>query len=208
MKIAIMGTGNVGSVLGKRWAQAGHSIVFGSRAPGRDDVQALVADAGANAAAAHPADAVAGAELVVLAVPWRAAEAAVTSIADWQGKILVDATNPIAPGFKLAVGHTTSGAEEVAGWAPGARVVKAFNTTGDNNMADPVYDGQATTMFICGDDADAKEAVAGLAQTLGFDVTDVGDLTAARWLEPLAMVWISLARRGGNRNIALKLVRR
>ena len=124
-------------------------------------------------------------------------------------KIRLDATNPIAPGFQLAVGHTTSGAEQVAGWARGARLVKAFNTTGWNNMVDPDYNGEAATMFICGNDVAAKTAVAQLARDLGFAVADVGDLAAARWLEPMAMVWISLAARQGlGRDIAFKLMRR
>jgi len=87
--------------------------------------------------------------------------------------------------------------------------VKAFNTTGANNMADPIYHGEATTMFICGDDVAAKTAVTQLAQELGFDVADVGNLSKARLLEPLALVWISLAMQQGlGRNIAFKLVRR
>ena len=209
MNIAIIGTGSVGSTLGKRWAAAGHTVTYGSREPEREDVQALVHESGANASAALPGEAVAGAEAIVFAVPWGAAETAATIVPGWDGKIIVDATNPIAPGFKLAVGHTTSGAEQIAGWAPGARVVKAFNTTGWENMADPGYEGAAATMFICGDDPAAKSTVSQLAQDLGFDVVDAGTLAAARWLEPMAMVWINLAARQGlGRNIAFKLLRR
>ncbi|MDX1664178.1 MAG: NADPH-dependent F420 reductase [Candidatus Promineifilaceae bacterium] len=209
MKIAIIGTGNVGGTLGARWGKAGHTVVYGSRQPEREDVQALVANSGDSAAAAPPVEAVAGAEVVLLAVPWRAAEDAATTVANWQNKILIDATNPIAPGFQLAVGGESSGAEQIAARAHGARVVKAFNTTGWDNMADPDYDGEAATMFICGDDEAAKETVADLAETLGFDVADVGGLAAARWLEPMAMAWISLAMRQGlGRNIAFRLMRR
>ena len=209
MQIAIIGTGNVGSALGKRWAATGHQIVFGSREPNSPKIQALLAVTGPTARAASVSEAVAGAEVVVLSTPWPATQAIVESIGDWAGKILVDCTNPIGPGFQLAVGMTTSGGEQVAGWAKGARLVKAFNTTGAENMADPIYDGQPITMFICGDDAEAKVVVTQLAGDLGFEVVDTGALMLARYLEPLAMVWIHLAAvQGLGRNIAFKLVRR
>lgn len=209
MKIAVIGTGSVGRALGSGWARKGHQVLFGTRQPESEKVQALLAAAGGQTRAARPAAAAAGAEVIVLAVPYTAVAETVSSLGDVSGKILVDATNPIAPGLQLAVGATTSGAEEVAALAPGARVVKAFNTTGAENMADPVYHGEATTMFICGDDAGAKTAVARLAQDLGFQVADVGDLSKARLLEPLALVWISLAmQQGWGRNIAFKLVQR
>lgn len=209
MQIAILGTGNVGQALGAGWARAGHQIVFGSREPQSDKVRAVLQAVGAGAQAATPQAAVTTAEVVVLATPWRAAQAVVTGVQGWEGKIVIDATNPIAPGLELAVGYTTSAAELIAGWAAGARVVKAFNTTGANNMANPIYNGASTTMFIAGDDAEAKAVVTSLAQTLGFDVADVGPLSAARYLEPLALVWIRLAiAQGLGREIALKLVRR
>lgn len=208
MKIAILGTGSVGSALGKRWAAAGHEIIYGSRQPDSDKVQALLAAEG-DIAAIDNATAVSQAEVVVLAVPWSAAEAVVTAVADWHNKILIDATNPIAPGLTLDVGHTTSGGEMVAQWAAGARVVKAFNTTGYNNMRNPDYGGRAAAMFIAGDDADAKTVVLNLTGQLGFDAIDAGNLAIARYLEPLAMLWINLAMRQGlGREIAFTLARR
>ncbi len=149
------------------------------------------------------------ADIIVLATPWNAVSDVAHAVNNWQGKIVIDATNPIAPGFQLAVGHTTSAAEQLATFLPGASVVKAFNSTGAENMVDPRYNGEPTTMFICGDDADAKATVTELAESLGFDVADVGNLEAARFIEPLAMVWINLAfKQGLGRNIAFKLVRR
>lgn len=109
----------------------------------------------------------------------------------------------------MAVGTTTSAAEQIAGWARGAYVVKAFNSTGWNNMADPIYHGERITMFICGDNARAKDIVTGLAEDLGFEVVDAGALTVARFLEPLAMLWIHLAVvQNLGRDIAFKLLRR
>jgi NADPH-dependent F420 reductase len=209
MRIAVLGTGDVGSTLGKRWAEEGHQIVFGSRNPGRADVRQLLAAAGPNAKVTGYAQAVATADVSVLATPWEAVRPLLQAISDWTGRILVDCTNPITSDLHLAVGTTTSAAEQIAGWAQGAYVVKAFNTTGWNNMADPIYHGERITMLICGDNAEAKDIVTGLAEDLGFEVVDAGDLTVARYLEPLAMLWVRLAvvQKLG-RDIAFKLVRR
>lgn len=209
MNIAVMGTGNVGGTLGKQWAKKGHQVTFGTRDPNSDKARNLLDTAGPNATAATPSQAAAEAEVVVLALPWSTTQQVVESLGDLAGKVVIDCTNPIAPGLQLAVGMTTSGAEQVAIWAEGAKVVKAFNTTGAENMADPNYGGEAITMFICGDDADARTTVAQLAEDLGFEVADSGPLSMARYLEPLAMVWINLAmRQGWGRDIAFKLVKR
>jgi len=207
MHIAIIGTGTVGSTLGAAWIRCGHTVTFGTRDPQADKVRSLLDSTGAGAAT--PAAAAAAAEVVVLATPWDVTLTVTQTLGDLTGKVLVDATNPIASGLQLAVGTTTSGAEQVAAQAPGARVVKAFNTTGAENMADPIYHGEPISLFICGDEADAKSTVARLAADLGFDVVDVGPLHTARFLEPMALVWIQLALvQGTGRNIAFKLVRR
>lgn len=209
MRIAVLGTGDVGSALGRRWAEKGHQIIFGSRHPGSNDVRELVAETGPNARATGYAQAVAAADVSVLAVPWEAVRPLLESVGDWTGRILIDCTNPITPDMQLAVGTTTSAAEQIAGWAQGASVVKAFNTTGWNNMVDPIYHGERITMFICGDNAEAKDIVTDLAEDLGFEVVDAGDLTAARYLEPMAMLWIDLAvGQNLGRDVAFKLVRR
>lgn len=209
MKIGIIGTGRVGSALGKGWASQGHEVVFGTRQPESEKVQTLLADVGAGGTAVTIPDAIQQANTIVLATPWNVLAQVTQSVTDWQGKIVIDATNPIAPGFQLAVGHTTSAAEQLAAHLPGASVVKAFNTTGSENMLDPLYQGEPITMFICGDDEEAKATVTKLAEALGFEVADVGGLETARLIEPLALVWINLAiKQGLGRNIAFKLVRR
>lgn len=209
MNIAIIGTGNVGQALAYGWARKGHAVTFGSRDPAGEKAQAAVAATDGKAAVKREQEAVQGAEVVVLAVPWEATESVVKGLGDLAGKVLIDATNPIGPGFQLAVGKDSSGAELVQRWAPAARVVKAFNSTGAENMRNPIYDGEPTTMFICGDDAAAKTIVKELAEDLGFAVADTGGLQTARYLEPLAMVWIHLAivQKQG-RDIAFKLVQR
>ena len=99
--------------------------------------------------------------------------------------------------------------ELVAQGAAGARVVKAFNSTGAGNMADPAYGDMAATMFICGDNSQARATVSGLAAELGFDVVDAGPLMAARYLEPLAMLWVHLAySQAMGPDIAFKLLKR
>lgn len=210
MKIAIIGTGNVGRTLGGRWAKSGHEIIFGARDPRGTKVQQVLASAGANAHAATVREAAAAAPVVVLATPWAATQDVVKSAGNLQGKILVDCTNPIKEGLAgLSVGLTTSAAEQIASWVPGAQVVKAFSTTGTKNMANPLYGSEKITMFICGDDADAKKTVAGLASELGFDVVDTGALLTARYLEPLAMLWVHMAYAAGfGPDIAFKVLKR
>jgi len=210
VKIGTIGAGSLGGTLGRAWAAKGHQVVFGVRDPRGPKVQALVTATGGKARAASPAEAAAHGEVVLLATPWAAARAALRGAGDLTGKILVDATNPLEPDLSgLALGHTTSAGEEVARWAPGAKVVKAFNTIGAQHMANPRFGTQSASMLICGDDLAAKKTVLALAESLGFDPVDAGPLTQARLLEPLAMLWISLAyAHGHGPDIAFKLLRR
>jgi 8-hydroxy-5-deazaflavin:NADPH oxidoreductase len=210
VKIAIIGAGNVGSTLGRAWAKNGHDIFFGVRHPNDDKTRQLVQSLGNKAQAGTVAEAAAFCEVVVLATPWPATEAAIRAAGDLRGKTVIDCTNPLKPDVSgLEVGFTTSGAEQVAQWAKGAKVFKAFNTTGSNNMADPVINGIRTVMFLCGDDEAAKPVVMRLAADIGFDAVDAGKLEQARLLEPWAMLWISLAFRGTvGREFGFALLRR
>jgi 8-hydroxy-5-deazaflavin:NADPH oxidoreductase len=210
MKIAIIGAGNVGSALGHGWASAGHEIVFGVRDPNDTKVQEVVRSAGGRVRVATVRDAVAPTEVVVLATPWPAARDALTAAGSLRGKVLVDATNPLQPDLSgLVIGHTTSAGEQVAAWVPGAKVVKAFNTIGAQHMTNPRFGEQRASMFLCGDDAAAKQVVAGLATALGFEPVDAGPLKQARLLEPLALLWISMALAyGQGPDIAFRLLRK
>src|ERR1700719_580929 len=121
MNIAVIGAGNVGGTLGTRWAKLGHQVAFGVRNPADPKIQKLLSAAGAKVHAASPAEAVATATVVALTVPWDAVQSAVQSAGDLSGKVLIDATNPVLLGAEglsmgLAVGHTTSGAEQIASW--------------------------------------------------------------------------------------------
>jgi hypothetical protein len=209
MKIAVIGAGNVGGTLGKRWAALGHEVVFGVRDPTREKYQSLVTQTGGRARLDANAGACEGADAILLATPWTTTEAALRECGSLAGKLLIDATNPLGADLRLTLGHTDSGGEQVARWAPGARVVKAFNTTGFNIMEDPIVAGRHAAMFIAGDDPAAKSVVADLATAIGFEAIDTGPLVSSRMLEPLAQLWIHCAyRQGLTRDYAFGLIRR
>jgi NADPH-dependent F420 reductase len=210
MNIAIIGTGGVGSALGDRWAKAGHTVTFGSRFPETEKVQELLSRCGSGAKACPPAKAIAAAEVILLAVPWPTARATLAALGDLGGRVLIDCSNPLTPDFSgIELGHTTSAAEQVAAWAPTARVVKAFNSASTKVMRDPQFGDHKAAMFYCGDDAAAKSVVQQLIADLGFDPVDAGPLTSARYLEPLAMLYIHLAfKQGWGSNCAFKILKR
>jgi predicted dinucleotide-binding enzyme len=206
MHIVIVGAGNVGSALGKGWRKAGHVVSYAPRdATGKNaerarrdgfDVVAMGEAAGR-------------AEVIALAVPWPSIADAVKALGDLAGKTVIDAVNPVTPALELALGFTDSAAETVARLAPGAHVVKAFNTTGAENMAAAYSFKVKPMMPVASDDAGAKATVIRLAQDLGFEAVDAGPLRAARLMEPMAMFWIKQAyaqKRG--RDFAFALTRR
>ena len=209
MNVGVIGSGNVGGTLGTRWAGLGHKVTFSSRNPESQEMKSLVAKAGATARSTTVAEA-AQCEVILLATPWPATRAALESAGSMEGKLLIDATNPLKANLAgLEFGNTTSGAEQVASWAPGAKVVKAFNTVGFGIMANPKFGDRSATLFYCGDDASAKQTVHQLATELGFTAHDAGPLSQARVLEPFALLWIKLANvHGYGRDIAFDLMRR
>jgi len=202
MKLAILGAGNVGATLGRRLQQLGHTVRWGVPDPSAPKYAGLDV--------IEVAAAVEGAEVVLLAIPWAAAEQAVKSAGDLSGKILVDITNPVASDFSgLADLKGLSAAEHIARWAPGAAVVKAFNTVGNNIMENPHFGSEAASMLIASDHAEAKQRVMRLAEELGFEPIDAGPLPMARHLESFAWVWITLAlKQGQGREIAFRLLHR
>ncbi|MCC6157627.1 MAG: NADPH-dependent F420 reductase [Deltaproteobacteria bacterium] len=210
MRISIIGSGNVGGTLGRRFTQVGHEVTFAARNPESSRLADLRATMGPDFRVETIARAAADAEIVVLATPWAGTIDAIDATGGLEGKIVIDCTNPIAAGMSgLSVGTHSSGAEQVAEHASRARVVKCFSTTGSMNMAHPDYHGDAITMFVCGDDAEAKAIVASMAAEIGFEPIDAGELRVARYLEPLAMLWVHLAYvQGMGPNIAINLVRR
>ena len=189
--IAIIGTGNVGRTLANGWIDKGRKVLFGSRRPEGSSARAVTEELGASVVESDAA--VAAAEVVVLAVPGTIVEEVVGSLGDLDGKVVVDCTNPVGPDLGHVGDPAVSLSERIAAVAPGARVVKCFNTTGTGNMANPAYPQGALAMPLCGDDADAKSVVAELAELLGFEPFDNGPLSQARYLEAVAFIWIHQA---------------
>jgi 8-hydroxy-5-deazaflavin:NADPH oxidoreductase len=206
MRIAIIGTGNVGGAIAQGLKGKGHAVTLGARDP--DAAATLAGRAGASVA--PPAEAAAAAEIIILALPWGAAEPAIKALGDLSGRIVIDCMNPLGrttAGLALTVGHTNSGGEMVQGWLPRARVVKTLNQVGAEMMADNAALPHRPVMFMAGNDDAAKGAVAQLLADLGFDPLDAGDITKSRLLEPFGMVWINQALvRGKGRNWAFAAV--
>ena len=206
MKIGILGAGRVGGTLGRLWTSQGHQVMFGVRDPQGPKMQALLADTGPAAQVGSPTEAVAFGDVVLLAISWAGARAVIEQAGPWNDKILIDATNRLTP---PSPDDAPSAAEDVARWAKGARVVKAFNATGSVNMTAAPYGAQKVDIFLCGDDAQAKAVVADLIASSGFDPVDCGPLANASLVESLAKLWMQLASTMGNGpNIAFKLVHR
>jgi predicted dinucleotide-binding enzyme len=210
MRIGILGAGRVGGNLGRIWSRSGHEVTFGVPDPTDPKVLDLLASLDGRARAVAVAEAATFGDVIVLATPWLATRQSLESAGDLAGKVLVDCTNPhLADLSGLEIGHTTSAAEEVARWAPGARVVKAFNTVGHAHLGNADFASGPLTGFLCGDDPDAKRLVAVLVEEAGLDPVDAGPLQRARLLEAVAMLGIHLAvHQGLGGDIGIALVRR
>ena len=210
MRVGILGAGNVGGALGRVWTRKGHEVIFGVPDAQSERTRKAIAALGGAGRAGTNAEAGAFGEVLVLSVPWPAARQAIESSGDLAGKVLIDCTNPLAADLKgLVVGLNTSAGEQVAEWARGARVVKAFNTIGAGNFGRTDFSGLIADGFYCGDDKAAKAVAKGLIADAGFNPVDVGPLRNARWLESLAMLWIDLAvNQGWGGDHAFKLLRR
>lgn len=199
MRIAIIGAGNVGSTLGRAWSRVGHGIVFGVQEPLSDKHSAATAAAG-NAEVTTVPLAAKGADVIVLAVPWDAVPAALRACGNLEGRLILDATNPLREGrhgLELAIGFATSGGEEVARLAPGAKVFKTMNQVGFSVMSNTLGYRSPPLMFVAGDDDAGKRLILDLVAAIGFDAIDAGPLRNARLLEPLAMLWIDQAINHG-----------
>ncbi|MEO8608268.1 MAG: NAD(P)-binding domain-containing protein [Chloroflexota bacterium] len=203
MKISVIGAGKVGGNLGAGWVKSGHEVLYGVRDPNSEKTRKTLSTS-SSAKVGTLAEAAAFGDVVVLTVPWVAARETIAALGNLSGKIVIDAMNAFAP---PAVEHGSVG-QDVAAMAAGARVVKAFNTMGEETMANPDFKGQRATAFVCGDDADAKAVVIQLAKDLGLDAYDAGALTNAVYAEGMTKIWASLARGGLGRDIAFKLIKR
>jgi len=192
MNIAIIGPGNMGLGLARLLVAKGQNVALAHK-----DIEVatrLAGEIGANAQGKDIASAVSDADIVILATPYDSTQTALKEAGDLTGKILVDITNPITPDYMaLTIGHTTSAAEEIAKLAPGAHVVKAFNTVFWQALPFEVRQGNpAVQVLLAGDDADAKKTVATLVTDLEFEAIDAGPLMNARYIEPVGELNIQL----------------
>ena len=199
MKIGIVGAGFVGTSFGKAVLRLGHEVMFSSRTPESDKMQALQRETGATVGTV--ADTVAFGDVVVMATGWANVPDAVRQGGDWSNKIVIDVTNRVG-------GHYDESAAQELTRLTGARVVKAFNTIGAEYYQHPTINGQPITMLIAGDNAEAKRIVFEIAQQLGFAPFDAGDLKVAALLEKLAELWIHLMLRTElGRNFAFQILK-
>jgi hypothetical protein len=196
-RIAIIGTGDVAGALGPEFAALGHDIVYGSRNPLRDEVKALVKRTGGNASATTQQESVIDADIVVLAVPGRLAESITKDLGDLSGKIIIDPTNNyVREGIPHLASETSNG-ELIQAAAPGASVVKAFNTLNWRQMVDPASSGGPISIPLAGNSAEAKSKVAELVAGMGLEPVDVGPIQNAHFVEGMLVLWI-YARGNGN----------
>ena len=206
MDIAIIGAGNVGRALATSFVRAGHAVTIASRDP--EHARSVGTATGARVAPSN-AQAVATADVVVLATPFTSAPDVAAEIRGAvTGRIVVDATNRMTfDANGPAIDTTTSNAEELAALLPGARVVKAFNTLFASNQSDPIAEGVQLDGYVAGDDAAAKATVLDLVASIGLDPVDVGPLARARQLEGLAFLNITLnIAHGGSWQSGWKLL--
>ena len=196
MKITVIGSGNMGSAFVQQLTKAGHQVSV----TGRDAAKAAQLAARYGARAVPVAEAGSDSELLILATAYPDAVSALRAAAPRAGQVVVDITNPLTADYMgLTLGHTTSAAEEIASAVPGVHIVKAFNTVFAQVLAEGADfgGGKRVPAFIAGDDDHAKEKVATMARSIGFDLIDAGRLKNARYLEPLAGLNIYLGYGAG-----------
>lgn len=199
MKIASIGSGNMGGALGKRWAAIGHRVKFGSRDPNSEKMKLLLQVAGDNAQAGTVKEAAAFGEVILLAVLPDQVERVLAESGDLDGKILINCTNRF---------DGVSADAEVRRLAPNARIVRAFHALPWEVIANPRYEAGAATAFLYGDDPAAVEVVARLASDIGLDPVDVGDSDAMAKAETaVGTLWSVLAPKFG-REYSLSVLRR
>lgn len=215
LKIGVLGTGDVGKVLASGFIAEGHQVLLGSRDAKNPKAVEWAEKNGPNASYGTFADAAKHGDVIIIATLWAGTLNALDLAGkdNLAGKVLIDTTNPLdfSKGMPptLAVGTTDSAGEQIQRHAPSSRVVKCFNIIGNPHMVKPSFPDGQPDMFICGDDEDAKKTVTDLCKELGWRGTvDIGGIVGARYLEPMAMVWISYYFKTGSGLHALSLLRK
>jgi 8-hydroxy-5-deazaflavin:NADPH oxidoreductase len=212
-RVGVLGSGEVGRRLAGGFAKCGHSVMIGSRDTGKPELREWLSDEGAGVEAGTFAEAAAHGEILVLAVLGDAAEQAIADAgpANFAGKVVIDAMNPLdfSGGFppKLSVTGADSLGERVQRALPDARVVKAFNTIGNQYFVNPSLAEGQPTMLIAGDDEDAKRTVGDLLADFGWtDPVDIGGIEGSRELEAICIAWVKIGGMRGSWDHAFKLL--
>ena len=214
MRVAILGTGDVGRALGKGFVTLGHEVKMGGRSASNEKALAWAKEMGDKASAGTFADAAAFGEIIVLATLGMANESVLQAAGadNLRGKIVIDTTNPLdfSGGVppRLAIAGNDSGGEAVQRLVPDSQVVKAWNTVGNPHMFRPDFAGGPPDMFICGNDDSAKQEVGKLLGDFGWGVIDIGGIEGSRYLEGLCMVWVLHGVRSKTWDHAFKLLTR
>jgi len=212
MQIGILGSGMVGQALGLGFVKLGHEVKIGSREPGSEKLKPWLAQAGKKASTADFEATAKYADIAVLATLWSGTEHALALAGpdNLARKVVIDVTNPLVAEpnkpLRLALGHTDSGGEQVQRWLPNSKVVKAFNTVGHAHMVNPSFPGGPPDMFICGNDAAAKQVVTGICRNFGWGTVDAGGIEGARLLEPMCILWVTHGLQTNSWNHAFKLL--
>jgi predicted dinucleotide-binding enzyme len=211
--IGVLGSGQVGQTLARGFADRGHDVMIGSRDPSKEELAEWLAGEGSGIRSGDLAETAQHGELLVLAVMGVAVEEAIhaAGAASFGGKVVIDATNPLdfSAGFPptLAWGHTDSGGEHVQRAIPDANVVKAFNIIGSPYFVEPRFSEGKPTMFIAGNDADAKETVGRVLADFGWPpAVDIGGIEGSRELEELCILWVRLGGARGAWDHGFKLL--
>lgn len=201
MNITVLGTGNIGGTLGRKWSAQGHQVVFGTREPAALKVRALLAEMGGRATAVTLPHAASQADVVLFAIPGRAVGETIAQLGgQLNGKILIDATNNVGqqPMNSLALLRQA---------APDSPLFRAFSTLGWENFADPVIDGQQVDLFYCGAAGEGETAVKGLIADIGLRPVYVGGLEQVELIDALTRLWFALAmQQGKGRRLAFKVL--
>ncbi|WP_207511905.1 NADPH-dependent F420 reductase [Longitalea luteola] len=214
MKIGIIGSGAVGQKLGTAFLTEGHEVMLGTRNPGKEEVKKWKKDNPKGLCSTFGVTAQFG-EILVLAVAGSVAESAIklSGTSHFNNKVLIDATNPIAAAppkdgvLSLFTDSNESLMEKLQQLLPEARMVKAFNTVGNAQMYKPTVKGGPPTMFICGNDANAKRTVTEILTAFGWETADMGKAVAARAIEPLCILWCIPGFRENQWTHAFKLLK-
>lgn len=214
MKVGVLGTGDVGKVLGSAMIQLGHEVKMGSREATNAKSAEWKQKNGERASTGTFADAAIFGEIIFLCTLWSGTENVIRMAGpeSFSSKVVIDTTNPLLfeqnQPPRLALGLTDSGGEQVQRWIPNAKVVKAFNIVGNAHMFQPKFDAGPPTMFIAGNDSDSKKQVTDLLTQFGWETIDIGGIEGSRLLEPMCILWVNYGFQTGTWNHAFKLLRK